>query len=208
MAELIPLNYRLRMAQRRHLQRWMLVGVVAAAVSLASVTQAFLWQHKQVARYNELNAQVQEQSSALVKSQQVVASRQDLANRMQKIDQLMDDKTLLALLRNISEGFSGSDCLEYINIDARGKSVAQPAEKTDNGKPAPPAATIEDRYVVRISGITANNATLKDLVDRLSERASPAMTVSLESSRRENMFDGQVMRFEIVCQKPRELKGT
>jgi hypothetical protein len=209
MAELIPLHYRLRVAQRRHLQRWTIGAGVAAAVSLASVTHAYLWQRQQTAVDNDLAAQVRDKSSAVVQSQRIVASRQELADKMQKIEQLMDDKTLLSLLKNISEGFSGTDCLEYIHIDARGKSLPQ-APRTDKDAPAPaPApAPAEDRYVVRISGITANSATLKDLVDRLSQRASPAMSVSLESSRRENMFDGQVMRFEIVCEKPQTDKGT
>jgi hypothetical protein len=152
--------------------------------------------------------QVQAQSAVLLQSQRVIANRQGLADKMQKIEELMDDKMLLALLKNVSDGFSGADCLEYINIDARGKSLPVPTPKTD--KDGRPVATPQqpETYVVRISGVTANSATLKDLVDRLSQRASPAMTVSLESSHRENMFDGQVMRFEIVCQKPHEQKGT
>src|SRR6476660_3448080 len=122
MAELIPIHYRLRAAQKHHLHRWYIAGGITAAVALASVTHAFMWQLQQTAAEKELVAQVQQHSSALVKSQQIVASRQELANRMQKVESLMDDKMLLSLLKNISEGFASSDCLEYISIDARGKS--------------------------------------------------------------------------------------
>ena len=30
----------------------------------------------------------------------------------------MDDKALLALLHDVSQAFSGNDCLEYVKIDA------------------------------------------------------------------------------------------
>lgn len=210
MAELIPMQYRLRIAQKAYLRRWIIVGGLATVVSLASVTHAFMWQLRQTTVESGLAAQVQERSSVLLLSRRVVASRQELADKMQKIEQLMDDKTLLSLLKNISEGFSGSDCLEYISIDARGKTLADHTTKNEKDASPHTATPAADggRYVVRISGITANNATLKDLVDRLSQRASPAMNVGLESSRRENMFDGQVMHFEIVCEKPGDLKGT
>ena len=42
---------------------------------------------------------------------------------------------------------------------------------------------------------------------RLGKNSTPAMNVVLETSRREAYLDGQVMRFQIVCEKP-ENKGT
>jgi hypothetical protein len=208
MAELIPLHYRLRVAQKRHLQRWFIAGGLAVAVSLASVSHAFVWQHRQSTSERDLIAQVAEKSAALVDSQKIVLTRQDLAGKMQRVEQLMEDKMLLSLLKNVSEGFAATDCLENISIDARGKSlpVAAAAPGPD-GKPVA-AEPAEERYAVRLTGITANNATLSDLVTRLSRQTSPAMNVVLESSKRENMFDGQVMRFEILCEKPRATKGT
>jgi hypothetical protein len=208
MAELIPLHYRLKVAQKRHLHRWIVIAGLTTAVSLAGITHAFIWEHRQTSTESDLMKQVRAQSTVLLQSQRVLANRQGLADKMQKIEEMMDDKMLLSLLKNISAGFSGADCLEYINIDARGKSLPAPAPKPDkDGQPAAPPPQPET-YVVRISGVTANSATLKDLVDRLSQCSSPVMAVNLESSHRENMFDGQVMRFEIVCRKPIEQKGT
>lgn len=203
MAELIPIEYRLRTAQKQQLEKWMLVGVVALGVSLASLTYTFLWERQRVAEHSALAEQLQQKSSAIGQSQQVLAARQELADRMQQVEQLMDDKMLLSLLRNISEGFASTDCLEYIAIDARGKKGEVVKDK---GKEKA-ASGREEHYMVRITGITTNSATLSDLVTRLSRQTSPAMNVVLESSHREKLYDGQVMRFEISCEQPGG-KGT
>src|SRR5688500_18327652 len=111
MAELIPIEYRLKTAQKQHLSKWMLIGVVTAGVSLASLTYTYMWGRQQRAERDSLAAEFQAKSSTISQSQQLLQTRQELAKRMQKVEQLMDDKMLLSLLKNISEGFASTDCL-------------------------------------------------------------------------------------------------
>jgi hypothetical protein len=200
MAELIPIEYRLKTAQKQHLEKWMLIGVVTVGVSLASLTYTYMWGRQRSAERDILAAEFQAKSSTISQSQQLLQTRQELAKRMQKVEQLMDDKMLLSLLKNISDGFASTDCLEYISVDARGKPPEPVKDK--EGNLVKDTQPVEDRYAVRITGITANNATLSDLVTRLSRQSTPPMNVVLESSRRENLLDGQVMRFQILCEKP------
>jgi hypothetical protein len=190
MAELIPMQYRLRTAQKQHLNKWVLIGVVAVGLSLASLTYAYMLQRRETSVLSAGKAQVQQKSIAISESRQVLGRRQALAIRMQKVEQLMDDRTLLALLRNISDGFAATDCLEYISIDAKPRAKEKET------------APVDGSYVVHIVGITASNTTLADLVTRLSKQTTPAMNVVLQSSHRETLQDGQVMRFEIQCEKP------
>jgi hypothetical protein len=201
MAELIPVQYRLRTAQKQHLEKWMLIAIVAVGVALAGVTYTYMLARHEKSAMLARQTEYRQKASAIDQSRQVLARRQELANRMQKVEQLMDDKTLLSLLKNISEGFASSDCLEYINIEAKAKD----GEKTnDNGKDKnkdKDVALANGNYVVHITGITSNSATLADLVNRLSHQTTPAMNVVLESSHRETLMDGQVMRFEILCEK-------
>lgn len=188
MAELIPLEYRLRVAQRQHLGRWLVTGFLVLALAGVSLAYAFAWERRQSAAYESLLNEYKQKSTLITRSQELRAKRQSLADRMGKIQQLMDDKTLLALLRNISMGFSENDALEYIHVDARGTSK--------------PNATEGQTYIVRLNGITTNSSTLAELMTRLSKQTVPPMNVQLEMSRRENMLDGQVMKFQIICEKP------
>jgi hypothetical protein len=132
----------------------------------------------------------------ITQSDQLRARRQDLADKMQRIQELMDDKMLLSLLRNISGGFSGNDCLEYVSVNAH--AIKNPAENKDGDA---------NLYTVRIHGITKDSASLAELMTRLGQQSSPAMNVVLESSHRRSVVDGQVMSFEILCEKPSN-KGT
>jgi len=188
MAELIPLDYRLRVAQRQHIGRWLVACFGVLVIAGGSLAYAFARERAQSAQYESLLREYQQKSVLITRSQELRAKRQSLADRMNKIQTLMDDKTLLALLRNISSGFSESDSLEYIQVDARGT--------TKHG------ASDGSTYVVRLTGITANSTTLADLMTRLSKQQTPAVSVQLEMSRRETFLDGQVMRFQIVCEKP------
>jgi len=197
MAELIPIEYRLRVAQRQQLAKWAAVAALAAIVAAVGLSAVYGWERKCAYEHDYLNAQYRDKSALITRSEDLRSSRQDLANRMQKIQKLMDDKTLLSLLRNISQGFSQKDCLEYVNIDARADDNGNPT-RTEPG---------EGRYIVRITGITENSTSLADLMTRLGKNANPPVNVVLQSSRREQVLDGQVMRFEIVCQQP-DSKGT
>jgi hypothetical protein len=114
---------------------------------------------------------------------------------MQKMQELKDDKVLLSLLRNISEGFGNSDCLEYVSVEAHG------ARPNGNEK------SVDDKaYAVRINGITANDTSHADLLNRLTEigaKADPPIAITPESLKREKLLDGQVMRFQILCERPK-----
>ena len=112
---------------------------------------------------------------------------------MQKIQKLMDDKTLLSLLHNISDGFSKKDCLQYINIDAR-------ADDKGNHNNAEPG---DGHYIVHVTGITESSTTLAELMTRLGRHTDPPVNVVLQSSKREPLLDGQVVRFEILCEQPK-----
>ena len=54
MAELIPLEYRIEIVRKRLIERWMIVGVLAAAVATAGLATAFAWQRE---RAQELAAE-------------------------------------------------------------------------------------------------------------------------------------------------------
>ncbi|HUO07365.1 MAG TPA: hypothetical protein VM008_03625 [Phycisphaerae bacterium] len=197
MAELIPFDYRIRTMRRQQIKRWSIAAAVAAVISLSGVGAVYMWQHRCVTEYQGIASQCKEKSALITRSQDLRSRRQDLANRMQKIQKLMDDRTLLSLLCDISNGFSARDSLDYINIDAR-------AQKND---PSGNASDSDGHYIVHIVGITENSRTLADLMTRLGKSTQPPVNVVLQSSRRESYLDGQVMHFELTCEQP-ESKGS
>jgi type VI protein secretion system component VasK len=192
MAELIPFNYRLRMMKRQQIGQWATVAAIAAVISLATVGASYIWERKCATANEALAAQYREKSTLITRSQELRARRRDLANRMEKIQKLMDDTTLLSLLSNISNGFSAKDCLDYISIDARAQKNGA-VGGTDAG---------DGHYVVHITGITENSRTLADLMTRLGKSTEPPVNVVLQASKRETLMDGQVMHFEISCEQP------
>ncbi len=197
MAELIPFEYRLRVAQKRQISRWVSLGVLFTLLSTVSVTYAFLWEHKRAVEHDRVSLLAAAKQTLIIHSHELRDRRQQLAGRMEKIQELIDDKVLLSLLGNISDGFSTQDCLEYVSIDARIQDKNAPPNK-----PAP-----DPKYVVRITGITENSGTLAELMTRLGHQSGPPISVVLESSHREALLDGQVMRFQIICEKA-DPKGT
>ena len=185
MAELIPLHYRARVATRQRIRIWVLWGFVTFAACGAALSTAYAWEMRSAGTLDQLEKEHRGRLALIVRSQELRNKRQDLADRMQKIQQLMDDKVLLALLHDISESFSTNDCLEYIHIDALGTST-EPGHEPN-------------QFVVRLTGITNNSTTLAELMKRLNAKSQPKVDVVLENSRRETYVDGQVMRFQITC---------
>jgi hypothetical protein len=107
---------------------------------------------------------------------------------MTRMEQLRGDKILLSLLKNVSEGFSNKDCLQYIRVEAH---------------PADPKA--EEKYLVRIRGITTNDTTHSELYQRLTEigkKTLPALAVPLGEHHVMSVLDGEATFFEFTCQKP------
>jgi len=204
MAELIPLHYRLRVATRDRLHRWAFFTIITSAVCAAAVLSAYAWNLGSAGRLARLRGEHQAGSSLIVRSQELRSKRMDLANRMEKIQQIMDDRVLLTLLRNISDGFSENDAVEFIHIDA--KNVTKTDAANGAAAPATPNANTDNRpegqrFLVHITGITHNSTTLAQLMSRLSKSSDIRLNVILESSHRENYLDGQVMRFQITCER-------
>ncbi len=192
MAELIPVHYRARVATRQRIRTWMLWGFVTFAACAACLSTAYARQLRSASALDELRSEHRSRLALIVRAQELRNKRQDLADRMQKIQQLMDDKVLLALLHDISQAFSSNDCLEYIHIDARGKGGDGAAPRDGN------------QFVVRLTGITNSSTGLAELMTRLNTQTQPRVDAVLENSRRETYLDGQVMRFQITCARPAE----
>jgi hypothetical protein len=53
MAELIPLEYRIEVARKRLVRRWMVAGVLAATVATGSLVAAFAWQRQKGREFGE-----------------------------------------------------------------------------------------------------------------------------------------------------------
>jgi hypothetical protein len=194
MAELIPLQYRFFVLRRRQFRRWSAILTGVAVLAGSSLLFAFGWQQKRSSEYNGLSEEYRSKSVLITQARELQARRLDLAARMQKMEHLMDDTLLISMLRNVSSSFSGNDLLSYISIDAHGDQSASAKASSD-----------DYRYFVHITGVTANDTTHADFINRLSEagaKGEPRLTVTPESLRREKFFDGQVMRFQVVGEKP------
>ncbi|HVX83550.1 MAG TPA: hypothetical protein VH253_01910 [Phycisphaerae bacterium] len=193
MAELIPMEYRLRNAQRQHLAKWVTACVATLALCGAALGYGVMWEKSKERDAALLSAEFRDKSTLITRSQELRSKRQDLANRMEKIQELRDDKVLLALLRSVADSFSADDCLETVKVEAHGAHA--------DGTPAA-AGDSDDRYAVHLSGITTNSTTLAALMTRLTKQDNPPINVVLENSHRDKLLDGQVMRFQIMCEKP------
>ncbi len=195
MAELISPEYRIKTAIDRKTRQWVAGGVLTVILSVSSLTCAYVWKQHRSAEFAALNAQFHTKAVLIDEAKSLQSRRVDLADRMTKMQQLMEDKTLLSLLQNIANGFSANDCLDYISVDAHGG-----LEKTGDGK-----KPVNNKYSVRITGITATDATHADLLNRLTEigkASDPPISINPESLRRETLYDGQVFRFQILCEQP------
>ena len=190
MAELVPKRYRLRMAQKELLAQWYVAGILTAVLAVGAIVYTCTWHHQQSKTYASLQANYQQKSSMIMRSQDLRARRQDLASRMLQVQQLMDDKTFVTLLRNISESFDTSDTLDSVSIETLG-------DKSSN----------RDAYVVNVHGITANSTTLAQLMTRITHRSSDTMNVVLQSTSREASLEMHPMRFHIRCENA-AAKGT
>jgi hypothetical protein len=189
MAELIPLEYRIRVARRALIRRWGFVAALVAAVAGAGLFQSYMWKLARAAEYAKLEQQYRDSAVLIKQYNDLHAKRDDLAARMKKMEDLRHDTVLLSLLNSVSTGFSDSDCLQYVHIDAH------PNEK----KPE------DNRYSVRIRGITASDTSHSRLLERLTDigkKSQPPMVVPLGEKHLTNLFDGEVTSFDITCEQP------
>ena len=203
MAELIPLSYRIRVATRQRLERWSFVGVLVVVGCVGATLVSYGWHQFGSLQMTELQQHYRDRSALIARSQELRAKRQELADRMQKIQHLMDDRTVLALLNSTAQAFSDEDCLESVEIDGPN------APNYDTALPIPGASAAarpgarrgpeQHPVVVLISGITTDAASLSRLMMRLGQQTEPQVAVTLEYSKREQFLDGSVMRFQLRC---------
>jgi Tfp pilus assembly protein PilO len=189
MAELIPLEYRIRVARAQLMSRWTTALIVTVAVMAAALLQTYMWKRRQTADYARLEQQYRESSVFIKQYNELHAQREDLARRMKKMEDLRTDKVLVSLLNSVSTCFSEYDCLEYVCIEAH------PADR----KPA------ESQYSVRVRGITANDTTHSRFLERLTDigkKSQPPIKVPLGEKHLLIMLDGEVTSFDITCEQP------
>jgi hypothetical protein len=194
MAELIPLEYRIRVARRRLISRWTTAGIVAAAVAGASLLSTYMWRRQQAAECARLEQKYRDSTALIKQYNDLRAKREELAQRMQKMEDLRTDKVLLSLLNSVSSCFSESDCLEYVCVDAH------PAEKR-----AGDSKNADPRYSVRIRGITVDDITHSHLLERLTatgKKSEPPINVPLGEHHLLQMLDGAVTSFDVTCDQP------
>ena len=189
MAEFIPLDYRMNIATRQRLGRWMVISTLVLACCVAALSSAYALERRSAAELQELKDQVQSRASLVSRSQMLQAKRQELADRMTKIQRLMNDRLLVSMLKDFAQGITANDRLEFIKIDLA------PLTK-------PPESNKEPPVLARISGITSNSGTLAELMTRLTKQSNQQVEFRLQHSQRTAFLDGQVMRFELVCSKP------
>lgn len=191
MAELIPLNYRLRVASRRRIERWVLASLLTSGVCAAIFLSCLSVNIRARAVQAALHSEHTNLLPVLNRANEFCIRRAVMAERMATIQRLRDDKTLLAALTEISNGISTEvDHLDYIHLS---NSVESP--EADKDKKILPGT------VAKITGITDNSTTMGELMTRLGQQTPSHMGVVLESSRSEKLLDGHIMRFQLTCQR-------
>ena len=189
MAELIPLEYRIRVARRQLTRRWGIVVGLALAAAGAGLFQAYMWKRGQAAEYARLERQYHDSAVLIKQYDDLHARRVDLAARMKKMEDLRNDAVLLSLLNSVSSGFSDDDCLQFVHVEAH------PADK----KPE------EARYWVQIRGISASDTTHSRLLERLTDigkKNRPPIVVPLGEKHLMLLLDGEVTSFDLTCEQP------
>ena len=194
MAELIPLEYRLNIMRQRLIGRWAIVNVLVAAVAGAGLFFAYHWQQQRASELDALSKTYQKKSELIKQAKDLQTKRIDLAARMQKMQELRDDTILQSLLKNVSESFTDSDSLKYLRIDAHPQVLT--GQRGEKGDP--------NRYSVRIQGITKNDSTHSQLLERLTDVGKKSVvpfSVPLGEKRIETVLDGEATLFDITCDK-------
>jgi hypothetical protein len=194
MAELIPFEYRVRITRQRYVRRWTLATVVAAIAAGVALANVYAWQQRQVQEYARLDREYKDKSVLIKQAMELQGKRLDLAARMQKMQSLRDDKTLLSLLKSVSAQFTEKDSLQYLNILAHANQRNSPA-RTDGGG-----------YSVQLVGVTSDYTSHANLLDRLTDaghKSEPPLNLPPGSTRIEKVFEGEVVHFEIVGEAPK-----
>ena len=189
MAELIPLEYRIADAQRVLIRRWGIVLGLTALVAAGSFGWVFNWQRQQLAAYTQIDREFNQKSVKKLDARQLIDRRAALARKMTTIEDLGKDDLLLAMMRYVTSQFSEVEVLDNLAIQAH-------AHVGENGGRG---------YFAHVTGVTVNDSTRSELVDRMTKSAKQSvlpMTVSAESTSVIKLLDGEAVRFEITCEEP------
>ena len=196
MAELIPLEYRIAVSQKRLARRWGFISALALAVAVGGLVTAWRWQHKQYLAYAEVKQFYDHRAMIKVKAKSLIDQREDMANRMARLEEVQNDQTMLLLMQNITREFSDEDMLEDITLEVHGKL----GEERN-----PPGS-----FTVIVNGITKSNITLSTLVSRLSKagaKSIPAMRVQPGSSSTGVVMGGNAVRFHVTFDRAATKSG-
>jgi hypothetical protein len=194
MAELIPLDYRIRVARTRLISLWCTALIVTVAVAAAALLSTYVWKREAAIQYAKSEQEYRDRAVIIKQYADLRAKRDELAQRMRRLEELRTDRVLVSLLNNVSTCFSETDCLEYVCIDAH-----SPERKSADSR------TLESRYSVRIRGITIDDSSHSRLLERLTaagKKSEPPITVPLGEKHLLQMFDGVVTSFDITCDQP------
>ncbi|MEI8196945.1 MAG: hypothetical protein WCI73_13680 [Phycisphaerae bacterium] len=195
MAELIPTKYRLRVATKQRVERWVLLCLVVTAGCVATVLSAWAMEMRVRAQLADLVAQRTARTGLITRATELVSQREALAQRLATIQRLQDDRTVLAALSEVASHFSEHDRLEFIRVsnDQANKDTA--AHPSGNAS-------------AQVRGITENASTMAELMTRLSHTTTASTNVVLETSRRGDFVDSQVMRFQLLCLRAAQAINT
>jgi hypothetical protein len=194
MAELIPLEYRIRKVRAALISRWIMVFVVTIAAGATALLSSYLWKQRQASEYARLEKQYRDKAVQIKQYNDLKIKRADLASRMEKMEDLQSDKVLLSLLNTVSICFSDSDSMDYICVEAH------PTDRRSND---PKKA--EPKYWVNVRGITVDDTSHSRLLERLTAagmKSDPPIKVPLGEKHLLQMFDGAVTSFDITCSQP------
>jgi len=186
MAELIPLEYRVTIARKILIRRWIIAGVLTALTAFGGLTYTYMWKRQQTKAYTEMQRQYDKTTALLQLAKHMQEQRTELAAKMARIENLQHDTLLLQLLRGVSGGFSDSDCLKFIRIDAH-----LPSARPDDVK-----------FQVQLRGYTVDDTTHANFLDRLTDigrKSTPPIKVNLGEKHRMPMVDSIVTAFDLTC---------
>jgi len=193
MAELIPLEYRVSVARKKLIRRWLFAGGVVVAAAVAGLVYTHLWERKQSQAYVEMQKTYDRTVALLRSARELQASRDALAAKMARIERLKNDSIVLTMVRNVSSAFGDNDCLKFIRVDAH---LGDPKAE-------------EQRYQVQIHGITKDSTTHTNLLDRLTDigrKSNPPLKVNLGEKHTNKVNEVEVTFFDLTCE-PLPLKN-
>jgi hypothetical protein len=158
------------------------------------LVSTYVWRRQAAIQYAKSEQEYRNKADILKQYSDLHAKRENLAQRMRRLQDLRTDQVLVSLLNNVSSCFSNADCLDYVCIDAH-----SPDKKSADSR------ALNARYSVRVRGITMDDTSHSHLLDRLTvagKKSEPPIHVPLGEKHLLQMFDGVVTSFDITCDQP------